>query len=352
MKFLVYFLIAALGFSNLPSGALDMDIQYPIEKQIVELQDTINMIASENTNEEEKILDAEKVFIEIDTDSPYWEKVIIYGKHEIDINVKNGKQGLVMEFPKNFIVNGERSFKDEVNGTTILDLEVTNIDNHQYLFLQHKADMPVRIYKDSLEPNIIHIAIAKTLNPYPFKVILDPGHGGFDSGASHFGVHEKDIVLDIALRMEHKLKDLGIDAIYSRRTDKFVELHDRANMSNKINPDAFISIHINAAPIESPRGIATFLYTPNGFQKKEREELARAIQDSLIEEFPDWKDWGILREGFYVIKYTKNPSVLVEFGFLSNPEDRAMLVKEDVRERAAKAIAKGIDIFLKNNNDG
>ncbi|MDK2793872.1 MAG: N-acetylmuramoyl-L-alanine amidase [Caldanaerobacter sp.] len=348
MKFLIFLLIATLGFADLPVEILDKDIQQPIEEQILDLQNTVSLIATEENIKEKEEPVPEK--LSIDLSNPYWEKVIIQGDYEIDLNVKTGKHGLIMELPKNFIVDGNYSFKNMIYGTAILDLEVANINEHQYLFLQHRPDMPVRIYKDSLNPNIINIAVAKTQNPYPYKVVLDPGHGGHNSGASHFGVHEKDIVLDIALRMEHKLKDMGIDVFYTRKTDEFIELRDRARMSNEINPDAFISIHINGSSNKNARGIATFLYTPNGFQKKEREALARAIQDCLIEEFPDWKDWGLLRDRFYVLRNTKNPSVLVEFGFLSNPVDRSFLVQEEIRERAAKAIAKGIDIYLKNND--
>jgi len=348
VKFLIFLLIATLGFSNLPAEILDKDIQQPVEEQILDLQETVNlMIANENAEETKKTV-PEK--LSINSDNPYWEKIIIRGDYEIDLNVKTGKHGLVMELPKDFITEGNCSLKDKIHASTILDLEVANINKNQYLFLQHRPDMPVRIYKDSLNPNIINIAVAKTQNPYPYKVVLDPGHGGHNSGASHFGVHEKDIVLDIALRMEHKLKDMGIDVFYTRKTDEFIELRDRARMSNEINPDAFISIHINGSSNKNARGIATFLYTPNGFQKKEREALARAIQDCLIEEFPDWKDWGLLRDRFYVLRNTKNPSVLVEFGFLSNPVDRSFLVQEGIRERAAKAIAKGIDIYFKNND--
>lgn len=345
MKFLVYFLIAVLGFNGLPSDALSINEEFPIEAQLADFENTISVIDPEVAIKEE----CEN--LEVGTISPYWDKITILGESEIDINVKKGNNGLVLELPKGFICYSDRSFIEEIKGTDIIELEVKNIKNHQYLFIQHLPKAKTRIYRDTLNPKKLHIAIAKKENPYPYKVVIDPGHGGFDPGASYNGVHEKNIVLDIALRMEHKLKDLGIDTIYTRRTDKFIDLYERAYISNRTNPDAFISIHNNANKNTSPRGIGTYLYTPRGFQKKERVALATAVQESLIEEFPDWKDWGLIWRNFCVIRETKNPSILIEFGFLSNQKDRELLQKAEIRDRAASAIAKGINKFI-HKNDG
>lgn len=344
VKFLLYFLIATLGFSALPSDALNMNEEYPIEEQLSVFEETIEFISPEIKNHE--TCDT----LSINFKNPYWNIVTIDGKREVALNYKEGVHGILIELPKNFLFNGDFSFADEVEGTTILDLELKEIGDNQYLFLQHPPQIPTRIYKDTLDPKKIYIAIAKSYNPYPYKVVLDPGHGGFDPGASYFGVHEKDIVLDIALRMEHKLKDLGIDVVYTRSTDEFIDLYERAYISNDINPNAFISIHNNASKSTAPRGIGTYLYTPNGYQKEERTALATYVQESLTSEFPDWKDWGILWENFCVTRETNNPSILIEFGFLSNPKDRDLLQKEEIRERAAKAITRGINSFVKNND--
>lgn len=340
MKFLLFFLIATLGFSNLPPDALNRNEDFPIEEQLSTIQETISAIFRP---QDEESCDN----ISVDSNNPYWDIVTVVGEREVGINIKEGVHGLILELPNNFIANENYSFIEEIKDTDIIDLELRTINNHQYLFLQHRPNSITRVYKDSLNPNIFYLAIAKTLNPYPYKVVIDPGHGGFDPGASYYGVHEKDIVLDIALRMEHKLKDLGIDVVYTRTTDEFVDLYERAYMSNTIDPDAFVSIHNNASTSKGPRGIGTFLYTPRGFQKEERIALATAIQDSLTDEFPDWKDWGLIWKNFCVTRETKNPSVLVEFGFLSNSKDRALLTEEEVRERAAKAIVNGIHTFIK-----
>ena len=140
-------------------------------------------------------------------------------------------------------------------------------------------------------------------------------------------MHEKDINLDIALKMEHLLKDNGIDVVYTRTTDKFIPLKERSNISNKVKPDAFISIHVNASRQRVDKGSSGFsTHTIKRYNAEERIKLANSIQEELVSSL-GWKDNGIKFDNLSVVRETHAVAVLVENGFISNPKEIALLSK-------------------------
>lgn len=223
-------------------------------------------------------------------------------------------------------------------------------------------------------------------------IVIDPGHGGHDPGAiGPSGLCEKDVVLDIALKVKEILTADPLNEIFlTRETDRFVTLEERTAIANKKNADFFVSIHANASPVRRVKGIETYLLNWTNDEeamrvaarenmisiKKMREmhrkidtlgmilndlsrcnkrdesiKLANYIQNSMISTLKNERnlksiDLGVKQALFYVLLGAKMPSVLVEVSFISNPQEERLLSNESYRRQIAKAIAKGLDIYV------
>lgn len=215
------------------------------------------------------------------------------------------------------------------------------------------------------------------------RIVIDAGHGGHDTGAiGKGGTREKDVVLSIALKLQARLKEAGYDALLTRRDDTFVPLEERARFANRNKGDLFVSIHCNASPNRKLRGVET--YTLNvasdryamrlaAFENQSSEravsdlqlvladlakkantgesaQLARAIHPTVVAALKDGKkparDLGLKQALFYVLLGVQMPSVLVEAGFLSNPQEEKLLAKTSTQQALANSMAKGIIRFI------
>ena len=171
------------------------------------------------------------------------------------------------------------------------------------------------------------------------SVLLDPGHGGADYGAIRGGINEKDINLDIIKRVQAILASKGVTVYTTRDDDKNLSLEDRTNLTAKIKPDIFVSVHVNSSVKEDIYGLETHYY------HQESLGLAQTIHASLIS-YVKAKDRGLFKSKFYVINHTDVPAVLIEVGFISNNKERAELVGEKRKQKTAEAIADGILQYL------
>ena len=171
------------------------------------------------------------------------------------------------------------------------------------------------------------------------KVCIDAGHGGKDSGAVGAKVTEKWIALDVANRVATKLQNSGIEVVMTRDSDYFVELADRATISNNTGADIFVSIHCNSAS-ESATGTEVWSY-PGAAEDK---QLAQSILDKLIAR-TGFQNRGVKEENFAVLRLTKCPAALVELGFISNPQEEQTMMGFDYQDQASTAIVEGIKEF-------
>jgi len=212
------------------------------------------------------------------------------------------------------------------------------------------------------------------------RIVLDPGHGGHDQGtAGPTGLTEKEVVLDIGLRLGALLEDgLGAEVIYTRKDDRFIPLEQRTQMANDSKADLFLSIHANSSPIKAVSGVETFFLSfttaKSALETAARENATSergvfelrdllqkiALKDKIDEsrEFASrvnaalYKSWynpaanvrnrGVKRAPFVVLIGANMPSILTEIGFLSNSRDEKELRKPDVRQKIAEALFKGI----------
>ena len=171
-------------------------------------------------------------------------------------------------------------------------------------------------------------------------ICIDAGHGGTDPGAVNGKYHEKTAALSIAKKLGALLEGAGAKIIYTRSSDKTVELKERCQIANKAKADYFISIHLNAAAAKSANGIETFAYTTTGTAYK----LASVVQKKLIAA-TGAANRGAKSANYQVLRETKMPAILIETGFISNDVECMALFKDGYQNIIAEAIAKAVAEF-------
>jgi N-acetylmuramoyl-L-alanine amidase len=226
------------------------------------------------------------------------------------------------------------------------------------------------------------------------RIVIDPGHGGHDTGTiSPGGMKEKDLVLDVGRRLRAYIKNNypDVEVIMTRDTDRFVALEERTAIANSRRADLFISVHANASPSRAASGVETFFLSPDrapaedvqtaarenariaadkpgekaepifasvtvGNRVAESRELARYIQAGLVRGIGAQSprtamNRGVKHASFVVLLGAAMPSVLAEVSFLSNPKDEALLQTSQFRERVAASLFAGLNGYLKKNRE-
>lgn len=176
-------------------------------------------------------------------------------------------------------------------------------------------------------------------------VVIDAGHGGIDPGAVGIGgLQEKDVVIDISHQVAEILEREGITAIMTRQDDRTIDLAPRVQLANRVNANLFVSIHANAISMSRPEvnGLETYYYASG-------RNLAQAIQNTMLQDFPSMPNRGVKQARFYVLRHTSMPAVLVEVGFVTGRDDARILSDAAQRTRMAEAIARGILNYVRTN---
>lgn len=232
--------------------------------------------------------------------------------------------------------------------------------------------------------------------PRKLRIILDPGHGGDDPGAhGKKGTLEKNVTLEIALKVRKMLqRNTAYEIFMTREKDTTLQLLDRTKFANRLNGDLFVSIHANASPKRTSKGISTYFLNnaddqeslrvamrENGeldpdvlgqpskntedyylevmkasmvknFHTTQSTDLARAVQMDMLKtlrkNYSDIVDLGVRSARFYVLTGATMPAILVETSFISHPEEEKRLASAKYQESLANAVVNGIDTFFKN----
>jgi N-acetylmuramoyl-L-alanine amidase len=231
-------------------------------------------------------------------------------------------------------------------------------------------------------------SLARQLGLSARRIVIDPGHGGHDPGTiGHAGLQEKDLVLDVSLRLEKMLRaEPGTEVIMTRSTDAYVPLEERTAIANSKGADLFLSVHANSSRNPIARGIETYILNfavdPHAEEVAARENaispatlkdlqgLVKAIAlNSKIDESRDFatsvheamiarikagqsgiQDRGVRTAPFYVLIGANMPSILAEISFVSNPEDERLLKGPEHREKIAESLFEGIKAYLEGLN--
>lgn len=217
------------------------------------------------------------------------------------------------------------------------------------------------------------------------RIVIDPGHGGHDTGTiGPTGVMEKDVVLDVALRLARLLEQAGCEVVLTRHDDTFIPLEERTAIANEKDADLFISIHANASRDETARGIETYYLnfnsSPEALAVAAREnatsqqsvhelrdlikkialtekveesrdfatEVQREVHSRLVKASGKQKDRGVKKAPFVVLIGANMPSILAEISFLTNPKDERLLKQPDYLQKIAQALDQGIIHYVNN----
>ena len=170
----------------------------------------------------------------------------------------------------------------------------------------------------------------------PITVVIDAGHGGFDRGGiPGQRVSEKDMTLDVARRLKSVLTASGYRVVMTRDSDDFIPLGTRCSIANSNRNAIFVSVHFNSATRAGASGIETYFYGRDSLA------LASAIHHYVVGGAPS-SSRGVRRRGYYVLRKTSIPAVLVECGFLTNPTEAAYAQNASYRQKLAEEIAAGV----------
>ena len=213
-----------------------------------------------------------------------------------------------------------------------------------------------------------------------YTIVVDPGHGGHDSGARGNGYNEKDIALQVATRLANNLRQ-DYNVIMTRDSDFFVPLDTRAKIGNDANADFFISIHLNSGSSSSANGTEVFYFSKkdqgsyatqvakfenkvdgsygdvpfsdfilNDIFYKKNQKTSQAIAESVLNNLINTtglRRRGVFGANFAVLRGSNSPSILVELGFMNNYSDLSQYLTPDGQERAANAIGSAIRSYFR-----
>lgn len=181
-------------------------------------------------------------------------------------------------------------------------------------------------------------------------IVLDAGHGGRDEGAKirYPYLEEKRLTLSATLYAKKYLEQLGYKVILTRDKDFFIPLQKRADMANSAKAEIFVSIHFNSCPNKIAHGIEIYYHnsSENKPKAKSSQNLASCVLSDVIKK-TNARSRGVRRGKFHVIRETKMPAILVEAGFLTNPQERDNIRKPAYLEKISLGIAQGIESFIK-----
>jgi N-acetylmuramoyl-L-alanine amidase len=230
-----------------------------------------------------------------------------------------------------FKMKGIKSIQSHLNGSN------TSIN----ITFEPGYTFTLRNYQDKLSIKVLPSGLLGK------KIIVDAGHGGYDTGAiGPNGLNEKDVNLGTALLLKSELEKAGAIVTLTRSTDVFVELDERAAISNLSDADTFISIHSDSFSTTSI-GTTTYFNTTVNFNGPKSKELAGDIEQNMISTLNTYNR-GIKEQDYRVLRKNELPSILVELAYISNPKEEALLKSNDFRQKAAIGIRKGLEQYFSN----
>lgn len=215
----------------------------------------------------------------------------------------------------------------------------------------------LRGYKIFVKGDYIVVKMGAPKNIYKNIVVLDAGHGGYDPGAQNKGTNEKDLnykIIYTLMKKHFSGNAPDIKVYWTRTTDKFITLADRAAFAKKVNADVFISLHMNSADNSSANGTEVYYSVSNNrksFSGLTSKTMAALFKNRLIEDL-NTKNRGTKTAAYYVLKHNTVPSILIELGFISGSTDYSKLTNSTFQKKAAQSIYNGIVSLFNSYSTG
>ncbi|MGB7402458.1 MAG: N-acetylmuramoyl-L-alanine amidase [Arcobacter sp.] len=292
--------------------------------------------------------------------------------------------------PTKLVMNGVDRIRITQHKYRTLRIELINSFNLKAIYIISKKRVIIKILNRKIEKESNSKALPKIENNKDKVIVIDPGHGGKDSGA--IGVkkrYEKNTVLTVAKYLYYDLKKRGYTVYLTRNKDKFIELRDRTKFANRKNADIFISIHANAVPKsqwKKAKGIETFFLSPARSSRAKRiaaienktdmssmnnssqnalltilnqskitssQKLGIDVQQNLLytarKKYKDLQEGGVREGPFWVLVGAQMPSILIEIGYITNSTEGRRLFETSYQRLLAKGIANGVDSYFAKN---
>ncbi|MDR7869242.1 MAG: N-acetylmuramoyl-L-alanine amidase family protein [Tissierellaceae bacterium] len=290
-----------------------------------------------------------------------WEDISyeLDGKDRI-LNISNEKYTLysVENYPETktleIIVPSDLTDLEEghvyVKDGLIEEIEVIKDNLNTVIQVKYNKSILFEVLSNARDKNII-VKINRNLDVKPSEriIVIDAGHGGDDPGApSVTGKREKDLNFSVANKLRQELIEKGYNVIMTRDTDTNVDLYERARIANDNNADIFISIHGNSfVGNRNINGIEVYYWPANKSDIKIEDQypFAKSIHDELIKA-TGAASRGVKTNSYVVIRETKMSAVLIETGFLSNPEEEKLLYSDEYQNNITEGIIKGVESYF------
>ncbi len=292
--------------------------------------------------------------------------------------------------PTKLVMNGVDRIRITQYKYRTLRIELINSFNLKAIYIINKKRVIIKVLNRKVEKTTNTKALPIIQNNKDKIIVIDPGHGGKDSGA--IGVkkrYEKNAVLSVGKYLYYDLKKRGYAVYLTRNKDKFIELRDRTKFANRKNADIFISIHANAVPKaqwQKAKGIETFFLSPARSSRAKRiaaienksdmssmnnssqnalltilnqskitssQKLGIDVQQNLLytarKMYKDIEDGGVREGPFWVLVGAQMPSILIELGYITNSTEGRRLFQTSYQRTLAKGIANGVDSYFAKN---
>ncbi len=299
----------------------------------VDMLPEIENLPGENLPEmiPEPILSLKNMSYDVDANAVILEKAPGVSVEMIQVDDQYIQRQIIIELNQAYTDFYDTGIWDGLEGV-IKKIEIKQSDATQ-IILTTKTIQALNVYE---KDNKIYLQCVKPSEKYEKVVLIDAGHGKDDPGTVYQGIKEKDITLNLGLELRKKIyNDPSIKVYMIREGDTFLTPMERPVVANEIEPDLYISIHINSVDNNtSANGTETYYTSKPDTRNK---VFAEMVQKALLSTFGT-RDRGVKDATYIVTRYTNAPAILVEIGFLTNPSDRQMMLQPDFAEKYAEAV--------------
>lgn len=271
---------------------------------------------------------------------------------EVDFKTDFDKKKNILKVEINKDIEYENELY-EINDNLLEYIKLSKTQQKKNIITKAEFKLKEKVEYEILSPSDSKLIKLKLTyiptTPRDVMVVIDAGHGGKDPGAKAVdGTYEKNYNIDVARRLDKKLKELGFSTIMTREEDIYTTLQERTDAANWNYADFFISIHFNAY-MNKAKGIETLYYpnTPTEAYSINNKDIASIFQEEILKALKRPSRGVISRPDLFVLNKTKMPAMLMELGFLTNKEELSFIKKESYRENAANALATSLLRYYK-----
>jgi len=251
--------------------------------------------------------------------------------NKLQIDLKYAKLAGGVSLPS---INSSQVFGNKITAlkdTVRIELNLNNYIDYLAKFSPDRRQMKISFRRSPL--------VGKT-------IVVDAGHGGIDAGAcGRQGTREKDVNLEVSMKLKELLEEYGAYVVLTREDDRFISLYERSFLANYLAADLFISIHTNNHPNLNVKGIELYYYAKRASGKK----LAQNVIENMVE-YTGLNNLKARVANFVVIREAQMPSILIELGYLSNYQEEQIIRTREFREKAARGIMQGIIEYYNTPN--